>query len=99
VAIATKVLDEDKDNKAGPTEVMRYKPGGFFGELALITDQPRAANVVALEDCKCVTLDRDRLPFTPLLSRPPCLSCPSLRPTPSIQLLVSSPSSSFSSFN
>jgi cAMP-dependent protein kinase regulator len=42
------------------TEVYRYNtPGQFFGELALLTDQPRAANVVAVGDCKCVKLDRD----------------------------------------
>lgn len=39
-AIAT--LNDDP-NKA----VMEYKPGDYFGELALLRGEPRAANVIA----------------------------------------------------
>jgi len=36
------------------------KESNYFGELALIFNQPRAATVEALTDVKCVKLDRDR---------------------------------------
>jgi len=37
---------------------MAYKKGDYFGELALLRGEPRAANVLADEDCKCISLDR-----------------------------------------
>lgn len=39
-------------------EVMKYKPGDYFGELALLKDQPRAANIICKTDCTLVVLDR-----------------------------------------
>eukprot|EP01069_Polyplicarium_translucidae_P003271 Polyplicarium_translucidae@DN2261_c0_g1_i3.p1 len=39
-------------------EVMQYGRGDYFGELALIRDQPRAASVVARTDVECIVLDR-----------------------------------------
>jgi cAMP-dependent protein kinase regulator len=50
---AKATLNEDK-SKA----VMQYKPGDYFGELALLRGEPRAANVIATEDCKLISLDR-----------------------------------------
>lgn len=41
-AVATKSIDG-----APPKEVMQYKEGDYFGELALLKNEPRAANVVA----------------------------------------------------
>src|SRR5918911_1069567 len=35
--------------------------GDFFGEMALISEEPRAASVKALEDCKLLVLDRRTL--------------------------------------
>jgi len=40
-------------------EVMRYHPGDYFGELALLHGVPRAANVIAVGPCDCARLDRD----------------------------------------
>ena len=37
---------------------MKYQPGDYFGELALLKDEPRAANVFAKNDIKCIYLDR-----------------------------------------
>ena len=36
-----------------------YKEGDFFGERAIVTDEPRAANIVANEDCTTLTLSRE----------------------------------------
>lgn len=40
--------------------VNELKQGDYFGELALLTDKPRAATVVAKGDLKCVTLGKWR---------------------------------------
>ena len=38
--------------------IIDLSEGNFFGELALLKDQPRAASVVAKGRCVCLTLDR-----------------------------------------
>lgn len=45
------------DGGKGDMEVSKLEKGGYFGELALITRNPRAANVVALLDTKVAFLD------------------------------------------
>ncbi len=37
---------------------MKYKKGDYFGERALIKNEPRAANVIAKTDCTVVSMDR-----------------------------------------
>lgn len=39
-------------------EVQRYSEGSYFGELALLKEQPRAATVTALTDMTCAALQR-----------------------------------------
>ena len=40
----------------GGTELARLGPGDFFGELAVIDQQPRSASVYAVEPTTCLTL-------------------------------------------
>jgi len=53
-AYATKTLEAGK----APVEVMQYKRGDYFGERALIKNEPRAANIIAKTDLTVVNLDR-----------------------------------------
>jgi cAMP-dependent protein kinase regulator len=40
-------------------EVMHYnQPGQYFGERALLKNEPRAANIIAKTDCTLVSVDR-----------------------------------------
>ena len=41
-------------------QIAELGPSDYFGEIALLTDRPRAATVIAAEQLKCVRLDRDR---------------------------------------
>ena len=54
-AVATKTIEKGKPAK----EVMHYKPSDYFGELALLKNEPRAANVIAKTKLKVVSLDRN----------------------------------------
>lgn len=46
-------------------------PGDYFGERALMTSEPRAANVIALTELECIALDKDDFEahLGPLLDR------------------------------
>ncbi len=54
-AIATKTIEPGKP----PVKVKEYKKGDYFGELALLKGDPRAANVVATSHLKAISLDRN----------------------------------------
>lgn len=43
--------------------VEHVEKGSFFGEMALITDEPRSATVYAKTDCKIVPVDERRFLF------------------------------------
>lgn len=51
---AEKVFSEGSN----PERVKEYSKGSYFGELALIKNEPRAASIVSCSDCKLLYLDR-----------------------------------------
>ena len=53
-AIATKTLEPGKP----AVQVYEYKEGDYFGERALLKNEPRAANVIACSQLQVVKLDR-----------------------------------------
>lgn len=42
-------------------ELGEIEPGGIFGEMALIDDQPRMASAIAVTETACVVIGKDRL--------------------------------------
>eukprot|EP00960_Hanusia_phi_P028887 747641-Hanusia_phi.AAC.1 len=64
-AIATKNAGPGRPSK----KVMDFSKGDYFGELALIRNEPRAANVIAVTRCKVCIIDKQA--FVRLLG--PCL--------------------------
>ena len=66
-------LKGEKEGSA--TEVCpRLGPGSFFGERALIKDEPRAATITAVVDSVCLAMDRSAFlrllgPINDILSR------------------------------
>ncbi len=53
-AYATKSTSEEGKEE----EVMTYGQGDYFGELALLKNEPRAANVIAKTKIKLASLER-----------------------------------------
>jgi cAMP-dependent protein kinase regulator len=52
-------IAEKTNSKTGQlVNVKTYSKGDFFGELALIRNEPRAASIRTTTDCKLLTLDR-----------------------------------------
>lgn len=69
-AEATKTIRADEE----PKKVFHYKAGDYFGELALLKDINRQANVIALTDMSLAALDRSTFkrllgPLSTLLKR------------------------------
>jgi CRP/FNR family cyclic AMP-dependent transcriptional regulator len=47
----------------GDEEIMQVGPDDILGELALIDQEPRSLDALALEDCELATIDRHRFLF------------------------------------
>ena len=57
------VTEGELDVVRGQTHLQQLKPGDYFGEMALLDDQPRAATVRAATESRCLALYRwDFLP-------------------------------------
>eukprot|EP00126_Sphaerothecum_destruens_P001916 Sdes_comp15351_c0_seq1m4219 len=52
------VLVTKKKEDGSEIELCRIQEGGYFGEVALMTDTPRQATVVAVDHVKCLALNR-----------------------------------------
>ncbi len=50
-----------KTVKGREVDIGEVGPGGIFGEMALIDDQPRMASAVAEEETACVVVGKQRL--------------------------------------
>lgn len=47
----------NKDGENQEVEIARCRKGQYFGELALVTNKPRAASAYAVGDVKCLVMD------------------------------------------
>lgn len=52
------LLSGGAEVRQGPRTLARLEPGQFFGEMTLLDEQPRSADVVAVEPCECAVLSR-----------------------------------------
>lgn len=48
-----------KQMDSGESEVAQLSAGAYFGEMSLLTGEPRSSTVVAAEDCELLCLDRE----------------------------------------
>uniref|UniRef100_A0A8D2LZ17 Protein kinase cAMP-dependent type II regulatory subunit beta n=1 Tax=Varanus komodoensis TaxID=61221 RepID=A0A8D2LZ17_VARKO len=55
ITMKRKVKQDIDENEA--VEIARYTRGQYFGELALVTNKPRAASAFALGTVKCLVMD------------------------------------------
>lgn len=52
-------LEADRGGSAGHSmQLATYRPGDYFGEMALFEGSPRSATVRATEDSECLTMTR-----------------------------------------
>lgn len=58
--------------RSGEFELARMGPGNFFGEMALLNDQPRSATVRAVEPVRALVLDKGD--FRAIISQSPALA-------------------------
>ncbi|MEW6734953.1 MAG: mechanosensitive ion channel family protein [Acidobacteriota bacterium] len=56
---SVRVAAAPSDNGALEKEVAQLRIGDFFGEMSLMTGEPRSATVVAVDDVECYRLDKE----------------------------------------
>ncbi|XP_072509166.1 cAMP-dependent protein kinase type II-beta regulatory subunit isoform X2 [Notamacropus eugenii] len=57
VKISMKRKNQQEAEENGAIEIARYSRGQYFGELALVTNKPRAASAHAIGTVKCLAMD------------------------------------------
>lgn len=50
------ILDGSVEIRSSGTTLLKLGPGQFFGEMSVIDNQPRSADVVAIEPSRCLIL-------------------------------------------
>jgi CRP/FNR family cyclic AMP-dependent transcriptional regulator len=58
IILSGKVRVFSSDNKSKEIHLLTQEPGSCFGELALLTNEPRSASVVALEKTLCGVISK-----------------------------------------
>lgn len=58
--VAGKDADKIVDDVPAGQEVARLGPGQFFGEMGIMNDEPRTADVRAIGEVHCLVFDKDR---------------------------------------
>lgn len=56
-SVRVAMLNKSDPNASAEQEISRIEKGGYFGELALVTNKPRAASVYAVGAVKCAVLN------------------------------------------
>jgi CRP/FNR family cyclic AMP-dependent transcriptional regulator len=58
IILSGKVRVFSSDDKSKEVTLMIQEPGSYFGEIALLTDEPRSASVVTLEKTTCAVISK-----------------------------------------
>ncbi len=58
IVLSGKVRVFSSDDKSKEVTLLVQEPGSYFGELALLSDEPRSASVVCLEKTTCAAISK-----------------------------------------
>lgn len=58
-----------REQEGRKVELARLSVGNVFGEMAILTEETRSANVDAVTDCECLSIERE--PFRSLVEERP----------------------------
>lgn len=58
IILSGKVRVFSSDEKSKEVTLLLQEPGSYFGEIALLADEPRSASVVALEKTTCAVISK-----------------------------------------